>query len=476
MLPFLVGRLGDKWYGIWTILGSFLGYYYLIDFGLATAVSRYVTKYTAKSEHQKANVIINTSLAIYVVMAFVIIILTTVFCYFAGSFVSGKDDLRIVRIAILIMGTNLALEFPFKAFAGIIGAYVRYELLSISHFFTLLLSTGLIVFFIWKGYGIIALAVIGFVCTQISNVLFYLISKHLFSEMEINKKYFQRDQVKKLFNYSIWSFIIKMGDQLRLRIDSLVIGFFLSAVSVTHYFIGARLVDLFMNLTYRATNITTPVFTKYHALGDYEKIRNKLLLLSRLHTIIASFGGGLLIIIGRPFIIRWVGEEYLDTYPILVVLILGIILEVINNPSNNVLYALSKHRYLAVVNIIEGFTNLTLSIILIQSYGIIGVAFGTALPIIITRIFVLPSYMCRCIDLPVKVYFMKNISILLFTSIYLVAFYLLTNSFLLAPQYGNIAATVILSMPLYGIVVWIFFLSDQERKQFISLIPQKFIT
>jgi len=84
--------------------------------------------------------------------------------------------------------------------------------------------------------------------------------------------------------------------------------------------------------------------------------------------------------------------------------------------------------------------------------------------------------MCRCIDLPVKVYFMKNISILLFTSIYLVAFYLLTNSFLLAPQYGNIAATVILSMPLYGIVVWIFFLSDQERKQFISLIPQKFIT
>jgi len=471
MLPFLLSRLGDKWYGIWTILGGLVGYYYLMDFGLATAVSRYVTRYIAKGETQKTNSVITTSLIIYSLMAIVILAITVLLCLGVSFFVPDKESLTVVRLVLLILGLQMGLEFPFKAFAGIIGAFVRYELLSLSGFFSLILGAGLTVFFMLQGYGIIALALIGFFCSQLSNVIFYLIAKHLFPDMEIGRKHFAKERVRGLFGYSVWSFIIQMGDQLRLRIDSFVIGFFLSATQVTHYFIGARLVELFMNLTYRATNITTPVFTKYHAVGDYDQIRDKLLFLTKVNTIIAAFGGGLIIIHGKDFIQRWVGQDYGDSYTILVILTIGIIFEIINNPTNNVLYAISKHRYLALINISEGVINLILSIVLIRYYGIKGVAIGTVIPLIFSRIVLIPLYVCKCIDLSFFIYFSASSKILLYSSIYFyLSYHYFIQSFLL-PQYPMILISIILLTPVYFSSIMFLFFKKDERIFLLSLLP-----
>lgn len=473
MLPFLVNKLGDKWYGIWTIVGSLLGYYYLIDFGLATAVTRYVTQYIAKKESHNVNIIINTSLVIYTIMALVIFIITIIISYIANYFVTDTQDLYLIRLVIIIMGLNLAVEFPFKAFSGIIGAYVRYDLLSYSHFFTLLLSTGLTVFFLNRGYGILSLSLIGFICSQISYLLFYFIAKHLFSDMQLNLKYFQRDKVRELFSYSVWSFVIQLSDQLRFKIDAVVIAWLMTASHVTHYFIGARLAELFMIIVFRATNILTPVFTKYYAENNYEEIRNKLLFFTKINTILSVFGGGIIIIVGKPFIIRWMGEKYLDAYPVLVVLMIALIFEVINNPSNNVLYAISKHRYLATVNMIEGIANAALSITLIHYYGLIGVALGTAVPLIISRVFVLPLYVSKCIGLPVKHYYSNVLTTILFTVGYLGLFYALTRNLLIVPNYSNIIVVSVSALPIYLISILFISFNQSERVLIRAMLPNR---
>lgn len=471
ILPFLVSKLGDKWYGIWTIVGSLLGYYYLVDFGLATAVTRYVTQYIAKKESHNVNIIINTSLVIYTIMALAIFIITIILSYMANFFVPTTKELYLIRLIIIIMGLNLAIEFPFKAFAGIIGAYVRYDLLSYSHLFTLLLSTGLTVFFLNRGYGILSLSLIGFACSQISNLLFYFIAKHLFSDMQINLKYFQKDKVRELFSYSIWSFIIQIGDQFRFRIDSFVIGGIMSASYVTHYFIGARLAELFLNLVYRATNILMPVFTKYYSENNYEEIRSKLLFMTKINTIIAIFGGGLIIILGKPFILRWMGNQYLDAYPVLVVLMITLIFEIIFNPSSNVLYAISKHRFLSIVNITEGCLNLALSLMLIHYYGILGVAIGTAIPLVISRLFVLPFYVCKQIKLPIRKYYMNILNSGAFTILYLGLFYAITENFLIIPQYGNLIIAILSALPLYVIFIHFVLFDKSERALMRTILP-----
>lgn len=465
MLPFLVHKLGVKWYGIWTVISSMTCYYYLVDFGLATAVTRYTTQHLMKQEYEKANSIINTSLIIYFALAVAIAGLSLVISLFVPFFVSTADDSNVIRLVIIILGVNLASTFPFKAFVGIIGAYLRYDLTIANHFLGLFLTTGLTVLFLNKGYGIIAISIIALACAQLQNVIFFFIAKHLFSELKLSRSYVNREQVSELFNYSRWSFVSQLGDQLRFRVDSFVIGYTLSVSQVTHYFIGARLAELFLTLASKTTIFLTPLFTRYHALNNYEDIRTKMLFVTKINTALAVFGGGLIILLGKPFILRWMGAEYIDAYPILVVLIIALAVEIINQPSYNVLYAISKHRYLAKINMIEGTLNLLISLVLVKHYGIIGVAIGTAIPLVVIKLIVLPPYVCKCIDLPLKKYYLNILPLTIFTSGYLFAFLLIAEDTLLVPNYGALMVAIVSAVPLYAIGAMLLCFQASEREQ-----------
>ena len=42
LIPFIVHHLGDRLYGFWSLVGTFVGYYGLLDLGLSSAVSQFV--------------------------------------------------------------------------------------------------------------------------------------------------------------------------------------------------------------------------------------------------------------------------------------------------------------------------------------------------------------------------------------------------------------------------------------------------
>ena len=65
LMPFLIHALGDRWYGIWALIGSITSYYALLDFGLTSAVTRFLTQALARAEKTSANAVIVTGLVIF---------------------------------------------------------------------------------------------------------------------------------------------------------------------------------------------------------------------------------------------------------------------------------------------------------------------------------------------------------------------------------------------------------------------------
>jgi len=53
---FIIHSIGDRWYGLWVIVGTLMGYYGLLDFGLASASQRFITKsfYSGKKQYYKS--------------------------------------------------------------------------------------------------------------------------------------------------------------------------------------------------------------------------------------------------------------------------------------------------------------------------------------------------------------------------------------------------------------------------------------
>src|SRR5437870_2424255 len=63
--PFLVRSLGDARYGVWVLLVSIVGYLGLLDLGVRGAVTRYVARFHAAREHDSANRVASTALAVF---------------------------------------------------------------------------------------------------------------------------------------------------------------------------------------------------------------------------------------------------------------------------------------------------------------------------------------------------------------------------------------------------------------------------
>ncbi|MEE0728502.1 MAG: oligosaccharide flippase family protein, partial [Clostridium saudiense] len=52
-LPFLVNKLGDSEYGIYSIVASIMGYLAIMDFGFGDAIVMYTAKYKAQGKFEE---------------------------------------------------------------------------------------------------------------------------------------------------------------------------------------------------------------------------------------------------------------------------------------------------------------------------------------------------------------------------------------------------------------------------------------
>src|SRR5260370_36895258 len=59
--PFVVHRLGNVAYGIWTLVNSMIAYMGLLDLGLRGAVTRFVSKHHVRNEHLQSSRAVSTA-------------------------------------------------------------------------------------------------------------------------------------------------------------------------------------------------------------------------------------------------------------------------------------------------------------------------------------------------------------------------------------------------------------------------------
>lgn len=391
MMPFLVGELGDHWYGVWTIIGSLTAAYHLFDMGMAGAITRYVSYALGRDDKDDANAVINTSLTIYLAIAAVLALVSLAVAWLCPWFL-GPDTAGIetIQAVVLIVGLSVALEFPFNALAGVASARLRFHQVALARTLVTLLGAALTVYAVKQGHGILGIAVVTFITARISNLLYYWICRAAFPEMTLSRRWFSPAKLRELFSYSVWAFIIAIAYQLRNNVDNFVVAAALSATMVTHYYIGARLVEFLAIMLSQATNMFVPIFTKYYSQEDDGALHEKLIFVTRINYFIALVCAGCLGILGDAFIRAWMGPGYSDAYAVLAILLVGRMIGFANHPLNSALYAANRHSIIAKIDVVEVGFNLVLSIILVQIWGLVGVALGTMIPLVFFRILFLP--------------------------------------------------------------------------------------
>lgn len=474
MLPFMVSSLGEHLYGLWIIVSSITGALYIFDLGFASAVTRFISKSLAVEDRKETSKIVSSAFFIYFILALIIILVSLAASFFASHWDVDSDNASLVQILVIITGINIALEFPFKAFAGIASYHMRYDLLAISRIVFKLLSTAAIVWAVLTGYQLIAIALIGLVASVLSNLTFYFIAKYLEPDVTVKLSYIDKSIIKSLSGYSTWVFFIDIFRMLKERGDLWIIGYLLSAAQLTIYYVALRLVEYAVQILVSAVNMTTPLITADYAKGDIKALVQKIYLFSRLNSILALITIFGFVLFAQEVFQFWIGGEFdaESAYFICCVVLIGKMIAFANSPVANALMAINKPRTLSIITAGEALVSLIATYLLVYSYGLEGAAFGVVFPLLFTRTILLHLCLKQDIDFSILTIYKNLLKSLAVLAVPFIVIFYIKSQLLVAISFGYFIGLICLFVLMTYLSISFMFTS-KERDALSQVLPAK---
>jgi O-antigen/teichoic acid export membrane protein len=243
-----------------------------------------------------------------------------------------------------------------------------------------------------------------FAATVVSILAFALFSRRVVPEFRVRFGAANMATLKMLLIYGGFTTIIVIADILRLKIDSIVIGRMIGMAEVGIYGVAALLIQYMLKLVTSGMSVLSPRFAALDGADDRQKLKDIFLRSLSISSFIACGVGLIALLFGRSFLYLWVGKEFEAAVPVLSILAISYMFALSQAPGIGLMYALNKHRYYAAATMAEAIANVLLSILLAPRYGIIGVAIGTAIPMMLVKFFLQPIYVSRIANISLRSY------------------------------------------------------------------------
>jgi len=412
--PFVVHSLGDTYYGLWTLIQSLTGYYGLLDLGIFSGVSQYVTRYMAKGDKDGVNRIMTTALFILVfVTVFALLVTFSLVLVLPKWFgVEGEEGINL-QWAMALMGIGIAINLPMSVFKAIPYGLQKLEILNLVIVVNRLIEVGLTIWLLKEGYGILGVAGAALAAHFIGWIIQAYFAFSICPSLSIKANNYSKNAFKEIWGYGFFSVIITAAEKVTIHANTLIVGFFLTAEAVTYYAIGANLVPYYMAIIQTITWTFTPYATSRDAHGDESSLQRLLLSGTRGTVALAAFMGSGLILLGNDFLGLWMGDKYVSgdifvsSGTILSLLTLATFIRLTQSCGFQVLFGMRKVKFLSLLAIIELLSNIILSIVFIKNWGLIGIPFSMLLTVFFIRGVLQPIYLLRTIKVEMRKYLLQ---------------------------------------------------------------------
>lgn len=407
--PLTVHRLGNVLYGVWVLVVSSVAYFQLLDLGLRTAITTFVSKANALGLHDESQRIVSTAVWIRIGISVVIMLLAGLIAVIFPHIFQVPATIRNdVRLAILLTAASLAFTLGAGVPSAVLAALHRYDLLSTVNLARTFVRAGGFVVLLERGYGIVALAAWELAVAALTCCTMATVCAWLFPDVRHVLRLPEQEMVRKLWSYSSYAFLVTIAGAIVNYMDNGVVGYFLTPAAVTFYAIAGNLILYSRELIGAMSNTFVPVASGFRAGGRTDQLRRLLFRGTQASLVVSLPISIVLFMRGGTFIGLWMGQEYAGiSGGVLRILLLNQILTVANLTSSGVVYGMEKHRPLAMWALVEAFCNLTLSVLLVRRMGLAGVAWGTSIAGVICNLLFWPGYVSKLLEVSVTEYLAK---------------------------------------------------------------------
>lgn len=465
--PWMVDTIGKSDYGLYTLSNSLITLF-LVDFGLSSAVSRYVAKYRAEERQDKVDNFLGVVYKLYLIID-AVIFAALVIIYFCIDSIYVKltpAELEKFKVVYLISASFAVINFPFVTFNGILNSYEKFIPLKLADVIYRLLLVAITVVTLLFGGGLYGLVAAHAIVSLIVVAYKWMVIKKQIA-LKINWKYSDASLYKDIFGFSMWVTISSLAQRLVFNITPSILGAVASSAAIAVFGIVTTIEGYTYTITTAINGMFMPKISRIYERGE-EKDELMPLMLS-----VGKFQyaiNGLIVagfaVVGKEFINLWMGPTYLDAYyGILLVIIPGLFFNSMQI-ANTAMVVRKKVNLQAWVNLGMGVVNVLLSIILSSYFGVIGACISISIAYMLRAVVLLIIYK-RVLEIDmasfvINCYFRMGVPIIITI---LLGF--LMNSLLSKGGWIVLAAKGLVILGIYAAVTLLLGLNPEERDKLL---------
>lgn len=467
LTPFLYHRLGVEAFGVLSLCWSISGVLQFLDFGIHGATIKYIAEWKAKADLRRIREFLIVGTLLFFGMGLISAACIIVVSPFVPQWIhaAAVPD-SIVQLAFIWSGLGMIWFFPGVILRSFLEGAQRYELSNVSQSFLIAGITISSAFLVWSGRGIVAVSIASAVCYLCHFVLLAVL---VLREFPVRERIPLRFSIlKEVGWFSLWNFIREIAVRIIWEIDTFLIGIFLSATSVTPYVLARKLPYLLSAAGWRWIEVLMPVASEMGATEKTEELANVFIWASRFALAISICGALLLLFLGEPALALWLGVIPEKTVLVMKLITISILFDLSHAVSNTLLTGLGKLKTVSMYFLLESVLNLTLSIILVQILGIVGVALGTTIAIAFTVVVFQIPYACRQFGLSIGKFLTRVLVPQAVPAAASAILLWLLPRFVPANRWPGLMLAVTIASVAYLLCFWFAGLVEVDRKQFVN--------
>ena len=422
----IVGRkvfvtvLDAEYLGVSTAFSNVLNLLNLAELGVGTAIIYSLYKPIAEYNESKICSLMGLYRKVYCSVGFFILVVGGVLTPFLDFFVLSMPDIPNVKFIyiLLVIQTSSAYFFSYKInfLSATQQSYITQKYQIVSSILQLVLQISALV--ISKNY--FSYLIIGIAIPYVRNVLISKRVDSMYPFLRNQPDKLESGEVCKIKKNVIALFLYKISNTLSASIDTILISKMLGVIEVavySNYHLIISYSDLFF---INVLGTVTPSIGNLMTIDDLEKKRRFFSTLRMLYCWFATYLAVGLIVLFNPLIRLWLGDDYVFSESIVVALVISITLTNFQRPCSLMRDANGLFWYGKFRPLVMAVVNLSVSIVLVNVYGTIGVVIGTCVSKIVTFVWYDPYIVFKhTLKCGLKEYFVKyvyNWAVLVFLS------------------------------------------------------------
>ncbi len=374
--PWMIEKIGQNNYGLYTLATSLITLF-VIDFGMSSAVSRFVSKYKAEGDQQKVNNFLGVVYKLYLIIDAVVLLALIVVAFFIESIYSNltPPEMETFKVLYVIVGLFSVASFPFITLNGILNSYEQFIGMKLADLFHKVFIIVAMVLALLLGQGVFALVTINAISGLLTIAIKLIIIRKK-TAVRVNFRHRDKGMLKEIFSFSIWTTVASLAHRLIFNITPTIIAAVSAtgAVGVALFGLGQTIEGYVYTFATAINGMFMPRISKIVYEGKKEEQLVPLMIkIGRLQCIIIGLLVTGFISVGKSFVVDiWRKADFADSYLCAVLLIIPSFFYLPQQIAKTTLIVENKVKLQAYVYVAMGIMNVALSLVLSKCFGALG--------------------------------------------------------------------------------------------------------